>query len=699
MPESLHSRRALVATVALFFFCTMAASPLPISMLPTSEAAQGWIQLFDGSTRSGWVANGGSWQVSGNTLVSDSTQQSSLRTTASFSDFDLKFEARATGPASLLLRADPQSKPSQPGYTLSLNDGSISGINGGSSSAMSDGWNTYEVVADGTHLTVNMNGKTTVDGTNPKNRVGYFAFTAPKGTRLEIRSVWLKPLGLDPLYNGLNLDGWQAKAPSPQEKKSKLKLPFFSGKPKPPKAAQWSGQSNLHGADGIGQLETTKAYDDFVLQFTARTEDKEGHGGVELFFRGTPNQYGTGYAVSLDSGQHDDKTSAIGSLVKLDASHATKINPGQSFACTVVARAHRISVWINGTLATDYYDARPEGIYHAEAGPLGFRLQSDKATLSLQDVSIATLPKGPTPPPPPAPVPPPTPVTPPAGAPAAAPTIVMPGQSPQEKAQQEQIRQLTVQALSASTPEEALRINKQILMLDPGDMPAQQRLDKAQAQLDAANAKQQQVAQEQQDSTTKQEANNARQSELLAQTQNALLRGRLYEARDHLNDAQRLGANGPEINRLQTLIQSRIRNRILMRAGLGGGGAVALIAMCTVFWRRRGKVLIASLVALDGVDKGKRYLLNQEVTHLGAVAMDGGKKNEVLVRDPDRQVSRFHCEIHKRGNTCYLIDLDSSNGTFMHNQKIQPGIAIKLRNGDRFTLANAVAFELRIERQ
>lgn len=699
MPESLHSRRALVVAAALFLFCAIAASPLPISALPTAEAAQGWIQLFDGSTRFGWVSNSGSWQVSGNTLVSDPAQQSSLRTTASFSDFDLKFEARATGPASLLLRADPQSKPAQPGYTLSLNDGSISGISGGSSGTMSDGWNTYEIVADGTHLTVNMNGKTTVDVTNPKNRVGYFSFTAPKGTRLEIRSLWLKPLGLDPLYNGMNLDGWQAKAPSPEEKKSKLKLPFFSGKPKPPKAAQWSGQNNLHGADGVGQLETTKAYDDFVLQFTARTEDKEGRGGVALFFRGTPNQYGTGYTVSLDNGQHDDKTSVIGSLVKLDASRAPRINPGQSFACTVVARAHRISIWINGTLGTDYYDARPEGIYHADAGPLGFRLQSDKATLALQDVRIATLPKGPTPPPPPAPVPPPAPASPSAAAPVAAPAIVMPSQSPQEKAQQEQIRQLTVQALSASTPEEALRINKQILMLDPGDMPAQQRLDKAQSQLDAANAKQEQAAQEQQASATKQEANNARQSELLAETQNALLRGRLYEARDRLNDAQRLGAHGSEINRLQALIQSRIRNRILMRAGLGGGGAIALITMCAVFWRRRGKVLIPSLIALDGVDKGKRYLLNQEVTHLGAVAMDGGKKNEVLVRDPDRQVSRFHCEIHKRGNTCYLIDLDSSNGTFMHNQKIQPGIAIKLRNGDKFTLAHAVAYELRIERQ
>jgi pSer/pThr/pTyr-binding forkhead associated (FHA) protein len=79
--------------------------------------------------------------------------------------------------------------------------------------------------------------------------------------------------------------------------------------------------------------------------------------------------------------------------------------------------------------------------------------------------------------------------------------------------------------------------------------------------------------------------------------------------------------------------------------------------------------------------------------------MDGGKKNEVLVRDPDRQVSRFHCEVHKRGLNCYLIDLNSSNGTFLHSRVLQPGVAARLRDGDRFALARAASFELHLERQ
>jgi len=193
--------------------------------------------------------------------------------------------------------------------------------------------------------------------------------------------------------------------------------------------------------------------------------------------------------------------------------------------------------------------------------------------------------------------------------------------------------------------------------------------------------------------------NNTRRDALVRQTQESLLQGNLNQARDRLNDAQRLGANGPAVDRLQTLIRSRLRDRLLLRAGLGGGGLLILLGPPVFFWRRRGKTRIAYLIALDGVDKGKRYLLNQEVTHIGGVAMDGGRKNEVLVRDPDRQVSRFHCEVHKRDKNCYLIDLDSSNGTFMRNRPLQLGVAVRLRDGDRFTLARAAAFELHLERQ
>ena len=709
MLRSRHSSRALAATaISLLFLAACAGVFALADSPPADDAMQGWIRLFDGTSRLGWTGDA-DWQITGNELISDATQSGRLRTTTSFSDFDLKFEARITGgSATLLFRADPQSKPAQPGYTMSLIDGTIAGIGAAAitSNSASGNWHNYEVKADGTHLLSSLDGKITADGKSTKNRVGYFEFAAPHGTKLEIRSIMLKPLGLDRLYNGSNLDGWHAVAAPTPQKKSKLKLPLLSAKPKAPKSVRWSGSGGIHGEGGEGLLESTAAYDDFVMQFTAKLAaiDGDGHTGTEIFFRGTSGQFDSGYAISTDFATahqlQEGKSFGLGGLVKLEKSRAPSTGAGQFFTCTVVARAHHISVWINGTLATDYYDSRPEGAYHSAAGPLGFRIKSDKARLDLRDVQIASLPKGP------APLPPPTPVAA-TSSPVVAPTAVAPiatpivvsGQSPQDKANQEQIRKLTMDALGASTPEDAVSINKQILFLDPGDMPAQQRLDKAQGQIDAANAQREHGAAEQQATSTKLQENSAHRDALVGQTQDALLRGDLDQARDRLNDAQRLGANGPTIDRLQSLIRSRLRDRLLLRAGLGGGGLLALLVLPVFFWRRRGKTTIAYLIALDGVDKGKRYLLNQEVTHIGGVAMDGGKKNEVLVRDPDRQVSRFHCEVHKRDKSCYLIDLDSSNGTFLHNRPLQPGVAAKLRDGDKFSLARAATFVFHLERQ
>ena len=712
MPRLPHSRRALAAAAVSLLYLLASAGWPALAALSNDEAAQGWIRLFDGNSHFGWTAGGGDWKISRNELVSDPAVQSWLRSTTSFSDFDLKFEARVTGgTATLLLRADPQSKPAQPGYILSLNDGTIAGLSGAAAAASpggSGGWNAYEVKAEGSHLLASFNGRVVTDKNDTKNRIGYFEFAGPRGTRVEVRSVLLKPMGLDRLYDGSNLDGWRAVAAPPPQSKAKLRLPIpgLSGKPKPPPNVRWSGQGAIHGEGGEGQLESTGTYDDFILQFTARSTAafKDGHTGIAMFFRGTSNQFGSGYAVSTDRATdhelQDGKSFGMGGLVKLEKSRAPSVGPGDFFTCTVIARAHRFLVWINGTLVTDYYDSRPDGLYHAAAGPLGFRIENEKAILDLRDVEVASLPKGPE-----APAPPksiavaasaaPVPAVP---APPAVP-IMMPGTSAEERKQQEQIRKLTVEALGASTPEEAVRINKQILVLDPGDMPAQQRLDKAQSQIDAVNAQRAHGKQEQQATVAEQEASITRRSALVFQAQDALLRGDPDQARDRLNDAQRLGANGPEVDRLHALIRSGLRRRLVLRMGLGGGGLLALIAPLVFFSRRRGKAVTAYLVALDGADKGKRYLLNQEVTHIGGVAMDGGKKNEVLVRDPDRQVSRFHCEVHKRGNSCYLIDLDSSNGTFLHRRQLQPGVAAKLHDGDTFTLARTATFELRLERQ
>ena len=272
----------------------------------------------------------------------------------------------------------------------------------------------------------------------------------------------------------------------------------------------------------------------------------------------------------------------------------------------------------------------------------------------------------------------------------------MSGQSPEDKARADQVRALTVQALETQNPEDAVRINKQILVLDPGDMPAQQRLDKAQTKLEARSDLQEHALQLQLATTSKLEQNVARRDALLQRAEDALVHRRTSEARDRLNDARRMGASGPEVDHLEAIIHDRIRNRILLWSILGGLSLLSLIAALTYLRKRRRLAPVGYLVALDGIEKGRRYLLNQEVTHIGGVAMDAGKKNEVIVRDPDRLVSRFHLEVHKRRNLYYVIDLDSSNGTYLNGRRLAAGAVTRLRNGDKLALAKAVSFALQL---
>src|SRR5579862_640211 len=135
-------RRPGALARGLIFWVLVGVSPFASALNPPSdEAAQGWIRLFDGQSLFGWSSPSGTWKVNEGALVSEAVQQGWLRTTSSFSDFDLKFEAQVSGgPARLLFRADPQSKPAQPGYELSLTDGTIAGIDGGTASPASNGW-------------------------------------------------------------------------------------------------------------------------------------------------------------------------------------------------------------------------------------------------------------------------------------------------------------------------------------------------------------------------------------------------------------------------------------------------------------------------------------------------------------------------------------------------------------------------------
>jgi pSer/pThr/pTyr-binding forkhead associated (FHA) protein len=48
-----------------------------------------------------------------------------------------------------------------------------------------------------------------------------------------------------------------------------------------------------------------------------------------------------------------------------------------------------------------------------------------------------------------------------------------------------------------------------------------------------------------------------------------------------------------------------------------------------------------------------------------------GQQNDVVLEDPDQVVSRFHAELRPEPGGYVLVDLNSQNGTWMNEQRVQ----------------------------
>jgi len=92
-----------------------------------------------------------------------------------------------------------------------------------------------------------------------------------------------------------------------------------------------------------------------------------------------------------------------------------------------------------------------------------------------------------------------------------------------------------------------------------------------------------------------------------------------------------------------------------------------------------------SLIVLAGRDFGRQYFLHQGETLIG-------RDEECAVRLSDARVSRKHAKIagdpgHQSGPYFKLIDLESSNGTFLNDQRIKEAV---LTDGDRIHIGYTV---------
>jgi len=377
-----------IAMILLLAAFTLLAAP---NALTPKEVQDGWMLLFDGETLFGWTPEGGTkWRVAGGAIVADAGESGWLRSDSQFADFILRveFRTRKDGNSGIFLRSAKEGRPHETGYELQIWDkhekfptGSLVNIARARPVTLKpDVWHQYEVFALGNSILIKLDGKKVLEVRDSWSHIGHFGLQYNKDNKVEFRDIRLRPMGLAPLCNGKNLNGWQ-------EVKA----------PKPPKEPPVWGvrKGSIHVEKGPGQLESKNLFDDFILQLDVRanSSDPNRHPNSGVFFRGTPGGHWSGYESQIRNEYKDgDRTKAVdfgtGGIYRYQAARKVVPNDNEFFTKTIVACGRHMATWVNGYPVSNWEDTNAEGL---KAGPIGLQAHDPTTNLDFRNIRAQSL--------------------------------------------------------------------------------------------------------------------------------------------------------------------------------------------------------------------------------------------------------------------------------------------------------------------
>lgn len=689
-----------------------------LAFLPKNESDEGWIALHDGESNHGWTTEGGVWNAASGVLSGEGNGV--LRSKSPFGDFVLRGDVRigANAQGALIVRANREGAPRETGYAIALDEQAGSIVNQARATAPlpQGAWTAIEVEARGGSLTVKSGGRVVASASGLAPAPGFFALEVRKG-KLEFRNLRVQPLGFRALFNGSSLEGWTATG-TPAKPGSKMLGGLFGSKAKTIKREVKAGA--IHVSDGPGQLESAAPAGDFILQAAVRINGKNTKRAYKLLIRGDAGKLGTGYAINLQPG-------AMGALAGLSMARHPKGAAGQWTLLTVVARGRHFQVWADGDCVTDIEDARADGPNAATdarttPGAIAFYSPDDDADFDIKDVRLSDLPKtfghpapGKKAEPAAAPAvvaPPPVTVSsaapgplPPGGAGNDAALKALQQQIAEQKAEQakkdaqgKQEAQLLQQALQTTDPATQIGLFDAILGINPNNTVAFTGRQEAQKRLEAANEKQRQENEAKAKAEAAEQTKQMNLAQAIQGAEAAIIAGNLALARTSLETAERIAPGNNQVRGLRERVDA-ISNRTTSIVSLAAGGAGALsIGGLAWFWMQRGKK-DPFLVITQGLDKGKKFNIDKEMVALGAVPEDGGAKNDIVLRDVERMVSRFHAQIHYKDGKVYVVDTKSSNGTFVDKKRLAPGKPVELKSGSKISFGGTCEAKIGFEKR
>ena len=339
-----------------------------------------WINLFDGESLYGWnVFGDANWRVDDGVIVADDGWSGWLATTSRFANFELTAKVRVTGEGS----AGLAFRASLDGH-LSENGGAAVLLKGGERNAAPY---TVTVKAVGNDISATIDGAA-VEGLAVSAPIGHIGFQFHRShgqrrpTKIEVIEAKLRPIGLNPIFNGENLDGWNII---------------------PDRASKFSvvdGAINI--VDGNGQIETAGLYRDFILQLDIISNGEHLNSGV--FFRGPAGVFWKGYESQVrNQWMRDDRTKPVdfgtGGVYGVRPARKVVSSDHEWFAKTIVCDGNRIAIWIDGYLASDFLDTRPpvkdgdgKAGYVPEAGTIHLQGHDPTTDLSFKNINIQEYP-------------------------------------------------------------------------------------------------------------------------------------------------------------------------------------------------------------------------------------------------------------------------------------------------------------------
>jgi hypothetical protein len=203
----------------------LAAAVVTVALASPLLAQDGWVSLFDGKTLNGWTPIGAvRWSVVDGAISAEPASQpipptgaskqtwpqGFLRSVATFGDFELtaEFWSEQDTNSGLFIRCAAPANPGSLGscYEINISDPHATTPTGGIVGMPSPlpyrvksagKWSRFDVVADGSHLVVKVNGETLTDVRDEKLREGAIGLQAggPTGSGpVKFRDIRIRSL-------------------------------------------------------------------------------------------------------------------------------------------------------------------------------------------------------------------------------------------------------------------------------------------------------------------------------------------------------------------------------------------------------------------------------------------------------------------------------------------------------------------------